>query len=284
MTSIYEPIYKEGQTITERAFKPLYLDDNSHAAWREFWILVSFYRDGKHKGDVSGVFSPKFEMKSKISADDFIKFCKNNKESDVCFINPFPQISYYSYNVWMQGEENHPGITAVAQELLNKSGINWDLSKTPRHGKDILCYSNFWVGNDRFWEAYVGGVLEPIADYIEKNPDSAVTLAAMGETWHSDSAPFLPFIIERLFSTFLSFNKNIRSASFNMNDDSKYCLTSHEKIVVESLGGIISEADSLGKFSEELKVVQRMCCKLIVNHATEHFSKNIHPHTGKVIQ
>ena len=132
MATIYEPLYLEGQTLSERAFKPLYVS-NSQPAWREVRILVDFYRNNGHRqSNYVGIFSPKFGLKTKVTAERFLDFVGKNSSSDVCIVNPFPQLSYYSYNVWMQGEANHPGLTVRAQALLDAAGIKWTLSKAPR--------------------------------------------------------------------------------------------------------------------------------------------------------
>ncbi|MFM0068992.1 hypothetical protein [Paraburkholderia aspalathi] len=284
MPTIYEPLYLEGQEPTEPAFSPLIIRDNSSAAWREFRILVDFYRRGAHYGpDQVGILSPKFGLKTKVAAEQFIAFCNSNTMADVCLINPFPQIAYYSYNVWMQGEINHPGLTERAQGLLTECGIGWDLSGVQRHDARVLCYSNFWVGSENFWERYVGGVLNKIALHIERNPDRAAVAAVMGDTWHTDAAPFLPFIVERLFSTFLSLESSISVAAYPLPDVASYCLTDYECEMVTSLAPIIDAADAIGSFAPELVRIQRLMCSLYVRYAREHFASHIHPHSGKTV-
>lgn len=276
MVSIYEPIYLAGQQLTEPAFLPLQLPDNSHAAWREVRILVDFYRRGDHlKADKTGIFSPKFGLKTKVPAQTFLDFAESNREADVCIINAFPTIPYYSYNVWMQGEANHPGLCEVAQALLDAVGIQWDLSATPRQ-TDVLCYSNFWVGTPEFWEGYVSGVLNRIALYLEGNPDSAVARAVMGETWHTDAAPFLPFIVERLFSTYLSFNP-VRVAAFPIDNPEAYCMNDYERELLDYMRPRVEKADAEG-FTDELKSLQHVMCRLLVRYAHAYFSANAHPH------
>jgi len=77
----------------------------------------------------------------------------------------------------MQGEVYHPGLTKRAQALLDASGVDLEIASMGRHGPAILCYCNFWVGTERFWDDYVGGVLSPIAEVLEYQPDSAVSRA-----------------------------------------------------------------------------------------------------------
>ncbi|WP_434113407.1 hypothetical protein [Paraburkholderia caffeinilytica] len=284
MTTIYELMYMPGQELSEQTFSPMRMKDNSHAAWREFRAMIDFYRHGEHRGRRSGIFSPKFGLKTKVPAGDFVAFCESNATADVCLINPFPQIAYYSYNVWMQGEINHPGLTERAQDLLNECGIRWDLARVPRHDARVLCYSNFWVGNEAFWERYVGAVLNRIALHIESNPHSTAVIAVMGETWHTDAAPFLPFIIERLFSTFLSLEPSIHVAVYPLPDVATYCLTDYERELVTGIAPIIDAADETSHFTPDLVKIQHLLCSLGVRYAREHFASNVHPHTGNTVQ
>ncbi len=63
------------------------------------------------------------------------------------------------------------------------------LANTPRHGPATLCYCNFWVGNERFWEEYVGGFLIPIAEFLESNPDHPVSRSVLETTKHITPCP-----------------------------------------------------------------------------------------------
>lgn len=277
MISILEPIYRKGQQLSEPLFEPLVLADNSRAAWREVRILVDFYRRGDHlKVDKTGIFSPKFGLKTKVPAATFLQFAETNRDADVCIINAFPTIPYYSFNVWMQGEANHPGLCEVAQSLLDACGIPFDLSATPRQTDAVLCYSNFWAGSPAFWEGYVGGVLNRITSYIEANPEAPVAHAVMGETWHTESAPFLPFIVERLFSTYLSFNP-VKVVAFPIGNPEAYCMNDYEREVLEYMRPRIEKADAEG-FTEELKSLQGVMCRLLVRYARAYFAANAHPH------
>nr|WP_321893767.1 hypothetical protein [Burkholderia cenocepacia] len=284
MVMIYEPLYEQGQVLSEPAFHELRLADNSHAAWREFRILVDFWRRGDHrrKGKV-GIFSPKFGLKTRVDASRFLTFVDRHGDVDVCLINPFPQIPYYSYNVWMQGEINHPGLTARSQALVDAVGLKWDLHAVPRHGHQVLCYSNFWVGTERFWDAYVGGVLDPLATFLERNSDDEAARAVMGDTWHSDAAPFLPFIVERLFSTFLSLCPELKVAAYQFDDVLPYCLTDYERELVDGMRPIVDAADASGQFPRDLIAMQDLACRLYVRYAREHFAANQHPHTGRTV-
>jgi hypothetical protein len=284
--TIHEPLYLAGQQQTESAFAPLALPDNSHAAWREFRILIDFYRRGDHRGEgKTGIFSPKFGMKTKVTGQDFIDFAKANGDADVCIINAFPTLPYYSYNVWMQGEVAHPGLTEIAQNLLTAAGIKWDLSKTPRHTHGNLCYCNFWVGSELFWDRYFGEVLDPIARYLESNPDSDVSKDVMIGTRHSSPAPFLPFIIERLFSTFLSFSPDLKVASYPLGADQamEFCNNDFEVEIVSHTKPLVDAADANDEMSGELRSLLGLLCTLGQKYGVALYQSTPHPHTGETI-
>jgi hypothetical protein len=282
MLTIYEPQYQEGQILSEPSFTPLHVK-NSHPAWREFRILIDCHQSEHHRGKRLGVFSPKFGLKTKVPANEFIAFCGDHDQADVCLINPFPQIACYSYNVWMQGEIAHPGLTEVAQRLLNASGIGWDLSKTPRHDVRTLCYSNFWVGSEQFWDTYVSDVLGRIASFLEREPDDLVAKRVMHGTQHTDEAPFLPFIVERLFSTYLSLSPGLSVAAYDTGDVLQYCLTDVERDIVSYMAPIVSEADASGCFSDALKSQMRLMSSICHRYGLAHFAANAHPHSGKTV-
>jgi hypothetical protein len=286
LTTIFEPIYLPGQSITETSFWPLVLPDNSHAAWREVRILVDFYRRGDHlKDGKTGIFSPKFGLKTKVSAEDFLKFVEANHSADVCIINAFPAMPYYSFNVWMQGEINHPGLTERTQALLDASGIAWNISAVPRHTAKNLCYSNFWVGSQTFWESYVGGILDKIVRFLEQNPDSAAARSVMDVTYHTDAAPFLPFIVERLFSTFLSLNEDVSVAAYEMEPSAKFSsvFTQVEADIVEYMVPIVDKADAKGVFPDDLKQLQLLLMKNMTAYSELYMAQNAHRHSGRTV-
>jgi hypothetical protein len=285
MITIHEPLWRTGQRLTESAFLPLPILDNSCAAWREFRILVDFYRRGDHlKSGMTGIFSPKFRHKTRISGSAFIEFVQQHSDADVCMINPFPMLPYYSYNVWMQGEATHPGLVQRAQALLDVAGIGWDLSLTPRQNHRTLLYSNFWVGTPAFWTLYVGGVLNPVASFLENHPESDVARSVLQETSYLVEAPFLPFIVERLFSTYLSLHPEIRVVPYPMDEKAilDSCLTDFQRTVVAHMMPQVEKADSLESFPEELIETQRLFCRLSKKYNDVYFSVNKHPYLIEV--
>ncbi|MGQ7939362.1 hypothetical protein [Paraburkholderia sp. D1E] len=283
---MYEPLYLPGQQLSSDAFLPFEIRDNRAAAWREFRILVDMYRDRTYlKHAATGLFSPKFALKSKITAGRFIEFVDTRPDCDLWFINPFPQLAYWSFNVWMQGEHAHPGLQQAAQSLLDASGISWQLSDVPRQGNGILSYCNFWVGSPRFWEAYVGQILLPISDFLENNPDHPVSRSVMRDTTHTDPAPFLPFIIERLFSTYLSLNSQCAVASYDIpyGDIASYCINDFERLLVRKMQPLVDSAETSGVFDQRLIDQMDFICAIWQQHFFDLYAQKPHPHTGRLI-
>lgn len=285
-TKIYEPIYEAEQLVSDEKFFALNVADNSYGFLRELKYLIYIYRNKLfEESDYTGLFSPKFKLKSKISGREFVDFVKENNGFDVYFINPFPQMRFWSYNVWMQGEVAHPGIVRTAQSLLQEANIEFDLSSAPRNNQANLAYCNFWVGNRKFWNEYVGKVLCPIWDLVVKPQKSAVVAAALIDTHHTTMTSYVPFIVERLFSTYISSNLTIKAIGYpltRMQILEKYCLNEFEKNLVLEMEDEINEADKNSNFS--LRFIRKMKKKTMEfeEKTKDLYSRIPHPHSGRI--
>ncbi|GAA6140483.1 hypothetical protein [Hydrogenophaga sp. 5NK40-0174] len=282
--TIYEPLYKPGQVQIEPLFTPWKVPNPQFVDWREFRIYVDMYLNGLHKGSGKvGMFSPKFQMKAQMPTQRFLDYCIENAAADVCFFNPFPQIRYLAYNVWMQGETWHPGLHDAAQALMDAAGTGIQIAQVPRHDERTLAYSNFWVANEAFWEAFVGGLLLPVARFMEANPAHPAVAHVLKRTYHTDEAPFLPFIMERMFSTFLSLNPQWRSASMPVPDMGPYCLNEAEHQCALKMKPEIDQADKAGDFPPSLIQRMKLVCEANTEQAKHFFLTNPHPHSGRPI-
>lgn len=285
-TIIFECLYAQGQTLSDPLFTPLVIA-NEHPEWRELQAFLEIYRRGDwRERDFVGVFSPKFALKCPISVNQFRDFVNENAGADVCLINPFPQIAYWSYNVWIQGEHAHTGLGSAAQMLLDAIGIPWRLSEVPRHGPNLLSYGSFWVARTEVWQAFVGDVLQPIADYLQKFPKDPAVVGILRPTRHTDEAPFLPFMIERLFSTFLSFQPNWKVAAIQASEQEildQYCLNDFERLLFSIQCAEIKIADELGLFTKPLVNKMNSMCALYQQHFNDFYLFRVHPHSGKTM-
>ncbi len=274
---IFEPIYAAGQELIEPAFKALPIA-NERAPWREFAIMVDMYRAGLHRGSkLTGVLSPKFCVKTGLSGPDLIAFIEANPGHDVYLANSGAWAPYSNFNVWEHAEANHPGIVAAAQALLDAVGIDWDLSNQPRHGHDVFLFSNFWVGTEAFWDSYVGGILVPIASFIEQHPTHPASIGIFEDTNHTTVGPYLPFVIERMISTYLKLHPSLSIGAWQ-RDPIESCLTQFERETIAYMAPILAEAEGT-EFSDDLRRLMRFLSKADAMHKDVHYRTVQHPHT-----
>lgn len=282
---IFEVIIDPKEPVLNEGAEALYIENNN-PAWRELQAYIHIYRNGLYKtADYVGVISPKFGTKSKIGVQDFIKFITKNSGVNVCFVNPFPQMTYWALNPWVQGEYAHPGITKVAQQLLHAIGNDMIVDSTKRYRPHITGYCNFWAGQNIFWESYVGDFLMSIVNYINSNSSTSIARNVLCPTNHFDPAPFLPFIIERFFSTYLSNNKKVTSVAWAHSRDEildNYCLNEFERILVSGLAEIVESLDrSEMDFDNKIADHMKLYTALFQRHLIDYYKHVPHPHTGR---
>ena len=278
---VYEPIYAAEQKRTELAFTPLPVS-NDRPDWREFAIIVEIYRRGLHRnGGLTGLFSPKFGVKSGLTGESFIRFAQSQADANVVMVNAQPQHAFLAYNVWHGGEVSHPGLLRRSQNLLDAVKIDWDLAAQARHGPEILCYSNFWVADEAFWDAYVGGVLLPIAEFIETHPAEPAVKAIAEPTRYLTAAVFLPFMIERLFTTYLALNRRWRVAPLLL-DPKNRCSSPMEAMIVAFTSPRIEKASREG-FSDDVIELLRFAQIVAREYHEIYFKNQVHPYTGDVV-
>lgn len=282
---IYECLYSAQQAPSLAKAQPLYIA-NLNPERRELQAYVEVYKRQLYSQQgYTGVFSPKFELKCQVTLDGFVHFA-SQQHAATCHINPFPQIAYWSYNVWEQGEIAHPGLTQAAQQLLDAVGIGLQLAATPRHSGPLLAYSNFWVGNADFWYRYVGQVLVSISDFLDENPSHPATIGVLQDTSHTDPAPLLPFIVERLYSTWIS-TQPLGFASYPQSAQNivqSYCNNAFERLLFKQMQAAVDAADAAGNFPTELRQRMMHMCQLFQQHFFDYYANRPHPHTNAPVQ
>jgi hypothetical protein len=283
MMHLYECIYKDGQEASSHLVRPLHIN-NQHPYKRELQAYVHMFNNGfyKHNGH-TGLFSPKFELKTKVSFTQFIEFCESNQDSDVILINPFPQIKYWASNAWMQGEFMHPGLVKIAQDLLCAAEIDLEVNTQDRHSDDYLCFCNFWVAHGWVWESFVGHVLVKLNDFVDDHPQHPAVRAANAGTQHTSEACFLPFITERLLSSWLFANRSkLKIARFKptlAQVKSLYCFNDFERDLVEKTHLWVDALDASDRplTPDEYQKLHQACHEYAVFTHT-YYSKLPHPH------
>jgi hypothetical protein len=105
----------------------------------------------------------------------------------------------------------------------------------------------------------------------------------MQGTYHTDNASFLPFIIERLFSTFISLHPEFSCKPYPIFDVRPYCLNETEWEIVNVMKPSIDTADKNGCFTKDLVESLNQAATTNTAQAKRYFQNNPHPHSGRVI-
>lgn len=207
----------------ENEFIPHYTGNYPNPELREFRVMYSYFISGQYKeADYVGFMSWKFHQKTGIRGEDFINFFNKNPGFDVYFINPFWDQLLWK-NVWVQGDFCHPGILYFTQNIFDKLGYQIDLTKI-QNTSENLCFSNFWIGSSSFWEAYMK-FAAPIYEYLTVKASAEEKKFLELPADREIKCGLVPFIMERVFSTFISLNPNWKAKGFEFSQtelDKKY--------------------------------------------------------------
>ena len=188
--------------------------DNSKGSskWFEYGVFRDNYFNKNYKSaEYTGFLSWKFRQKTRIWGKEFVTFIHKAEVSDVYFVNPFQGNTNRFRSVWECGEYFHPGLKEIVKNIFHKIGYDISLDKIVNNHEDTL-YCNYWVGNEKFWKMYIE-FCEPVHLYIENSLDPILEEKILKQADPSIKASFIPFIMERLFTTLLYVKgKNIKAS------------------------------------------------------------------------
>jgi hypothetical protein len=249
--TVFQNCYKAGQEAeVDPAFVPHDGTRNARTEYRELGLFLRMYHAGLHEvSEYTGIVSPKFGLKTKISGRNFLNFIERNPGHDVYFINPYPCDAYYAFNVWEHGEFNHAGLMTLAQELFDCAGIDCDVFGLGRNAHSTLLYCNYWVGNRRFWDRFMALNLA-LLQAVDKLPPRAKQGLFTIDPRYPDPVPVLPFIFERLFSTLLLLDPSIRGCAYPHSRE--YIIKSAElrpdQPIIYAFMEVVDEIDRRGEY------------------------------------
>lgn len=211
---IYQIFYKEFQKdFLDSSFNPYSNEGKTYPFNFEYAVFFDLYQKTKWApSDLLGTVSWKFHQKTGLAGTEFLTHINQNPGMDVYFVNPFPELCIYN-SVWEHGDEFHKNLKMISKKLLRECGYDdsiIDLETPPR----LTAYCNYWVANKVFWDEYIK-FLEPFWSYVT-NHETAMTSMLNDSADPFIKAPYLPFIFERLFSTFLTIN-NFKTSSLHIN-------------------------------------------------------------------
>lgn len=242
--NIYHNYYaNEQRKYLDPAFIPYDNTINENPRYAEYWLfLTQIYAKNIHKNATyTGLLSWKFNEKTKIAGRKFIQLIKDNPGFDVYFINPLPFVinSYAFKNVWLQGDFYHPSLLKLTQGILDKLNYKIDLKNTINDESTTL-FCNYWVGNEKFWDKYIE-FTKPIYEYLSQSITPEEKLLVSKTADKIINMDYTPFIFERLFSTILAVDKEIKSLPFKYSRDDLKRLSSEEQAAIRLMQKVDSE-------------------------------------------
>lgn len=167
-----------------------------------------------------GLVSWKFQHKSLISPAEFIEFSKIQFDSgaDCVFINPMIGNEAIYFNVWEQGsDQGHKGLDKILAFLSQSMGP--DISGPM--GSSCFAFCNYFVANDRFWRSYfefVEAALSNLDAEAIKKSEVGLIYAGPANYARDSEATMRPFIIERLFSSFVASSPSLNCINFEYEE------------------------------------------------------------------
>jgi hypothetical protein len=234
--AIHQIYYEENQVShLDEDFIPYRNVANPRPEWCEYFVFRTEYLAGTCGHGLTGFLSWKFGQKTGLSGGKFCRWIATHPGYDVYFVNPFPNLVRKRFrNVWHQGSRCHPAILPIAQSLFDKVGYRFNLEAIAMDER-VTAYCNYWVATPKFWRRYME-FCEPVHDVVENGLTSDEKACILARADSSSNCCYIPYIFERLFSTLLCIDPEIRSLRMPLPDNGDGKLTEpplHMKIATE---------------------------------------------------
>ena len=219
---------------------PWNVENNTDNSTREYELFKQIALANENSHEPWGLVSRKFTNKSLISAEDFVRFADHqfNEGFDCVFINPMIGIEALHLNVWQQGVQcGHAGLEKIIQFLE----ISLGLPITAPMDKNAFAFCNYFIAKPHFWTEYfsfVDKALSALDQEVLKGSEVGAVYAGTGSYHRDQNITMKPFVIERLFSTFIQ-NHLFKVAAF-IYDKSFY-----EKKFGSNFGAFLHQVSAL---------------------------------------
>jgi hypothetical protein len=207
-TKIFQICFEKDQIDqVDAKLTPFDNTENAHPELREYYNFLKVIDDRLTDDlDAWGMFGPRWHEKLKVPSDVLFKEIENNPNNDVYLFNHARVQDALFFNVWEQGEYYHKGLKNVAKYILEK--LNYDAgvldSMMESH---TTCYCSYFVGTFKFWKDYLEFLVK-VGRELDNLPKELYDVMNQSANYARDKELNLfPFLVERLFSTFLLLNK-----------------------------------------------------------------------------
>ena len=129
---------------------------NERPDWYEYWPIRKFLQnESLDEKAFYGFLSPKFKLKTNLSAADVVEFIRGSGEAtDVVLFSPSIHNSAFYLNVFEHGNAEHPGLLRVAQDFFARLNHSEPLTSLVSDSRNTV-HSNYFIAKPRFWRAWL---------------------------------------------------------------------------------------------------------------------------------
>lgn len=235
-------IYTPGLGTEYELFKEIYANQNPVAPW--------------------GLVSSKFELKCPIKIEEFYDYAENEFQNgaDCVFINPMLINEALFLNVWEQGiVVGHHGLDKIQKYLIENKFVTNNIM-----GTNTFAFNNYFIGNNNFWDKYFKYIDLIMDDFHQEEKfgsETGLIFSKSGNYHKNKSMSMRPFVIERLFSSFIEKYKHELKLSSYKYENHHYIFKCGENYgnSLYKLSALknenISNIKSLNKWNEIRKII-----------------------------
>lgn len=203
--------------------------ENLHPELREYQSFKRIHEEGHTKElDAWGVFGPRWKEKLRFDASVITNAIENNPGHHVYVFNHARVVDALTHNVWEHGEVFHKGIQKVTEAALRSAGYDVKVLNEVM-GRNV-CFSSYFIATKIFWRDYMNFLEDMYSRFEDLQGDEARIYKSSANYSRDKEVTMFPFIVERLFSTFLHLNKEYKVYS-NPYDYSVYQVPEFESIL-----------------------------------------------------
>jgi hypothetical protein len=189
--------------LVNPGFTPFDNSLNERPDWCEFWCFRAIWREQRDKlkpEDFLGVFSPRFQEKTGLSAQEVHEAVQGSPKSVISFSPHLHHIALFK-NVFEQGEKWHPGLTRTMTATLAYLGVPFDCSATLGTFKNTI-FSNYFVARVSVWDELMT-LGEGLFHAAENGPLPLRQALCKDVPYFRGPVPMKVFIFERMISVLM---------------------------------------------------------------------------------
>jgi hypothetical protein len=217
MIKLYQPYLDEDEkTGLSPSVIPWDAGSNTDNSTREYELFKQIANANPQETEPWGLVSRKFTHKSLLAVADFHHFAeqKFSEGYDCVFINPMIGIEALHLNVWQQGVQcGHAGLDQIIGFLETTLALPFNAPMD----KNTFAFCNYFIAKPSFWKSYftfVDKVIVLLDQEVAQGSEVGAIYTGTGSYHRDGNITMKPFVIERLFSTFIQHHQ-FKIASFN---------------------------------------------------------------------